>query len=125
VGDVADGRSRADIWPGRLLQQIAGKAYEVKRQRDRYATESTRLPGALDERLAGRDWVMGVGYSIVDNSLFSWVPQSDRLLRSARARWLRPLSSCTGVAQPRLRATGGAARAGTDGGLERVCLRLN
>lgn len=46
---------------------IAGlKAYEDKRPRDRYATESARLLGVLDERLAGRDWVMGADYSIAD-----------------------------------------------------------
>jgi glutathione S-transferase len=34
-----------------------------------YATESARLLGVLDERLAGRDWVMGADYSIADISL--------------------------------------------------------
>jgi glutathione S-transferase len=58
-------------------------------------------------------------------ALFESGAQSDRLLRSARARRLRPLSSCEGVARPRPRASGGAARAASDGGLERVCLRLN
>src|SRR3546814_9404829 len=43
--------------------------------------------------------------------------QSDRLLRSARDCRIRPLSSCASVAQPRPRASGGAARAGSDGGL--------
>jgi GST-like protein len=40
---------------------------------DRYATESARLLGALDERLAGRDWLMGADYSIADISLLGWV----------------------------------------------------
>jgi len=43
-----------------MFGQVAGKAYEDKRPRDRYATESERLLGVLDERLVGRDWVMGL-----------------------------------------------------------------
>ena len=39
-----------------FFNKFAGKAYEDKRPRDRYATESARLLGVLDERLAGRDW---------------------------------------------------------------------
>ena len=49
-----------------FFNKFAGKAYEDKRPRDRYATESARLLGVLDERLAGRDWVMGADYSIAD-----------------------------------------------------------
>jgi GST-like protein len=30
------------------------------------------LLGVLDERLAGRDWVMGTDYSIADISLLGW-----------------------------------------------------
>ena len=59
-------------WVG-FFNKFAGKAYEDKRPRDRYATESTRLLGILDERLAGRDWVMGAHYSIADISLLGWV----------------------------------------------------
>jgi len=43
-----------------FFNKSAGKAYEDKRPRDRYATESARLLGVLDERLVGRDWVMGL-----------------------------------------------------------------
>ena len=56
-----------------FFNKFAGKAYEDKRPRDRYATESARLLGVLDERLAGRNWVMGADYSIADISLFGWV----------------------------------------------------
>ena len=56
-----------------FFHKFAGKAYEDKRPRDRYATESARLLGVLDERLAGRDWVMGADYSIADISLLGWV----------------------------------------------------
>jgi glutathione S-transferase len=36
------------------------------------ATESAWLLGVLDERLAGREWVMDDGYSIADISLLGW-----------------------------------------------------
>jgi GST-like protein len=56
-----------------FFNKFAGKAYEDKRPRDRYATESARLLGVLDERLAGRNWVMGADYSIADILLLGWV----------------------------------------------------
>jgi GST-like protein len=56
-----------------FFNKLAGEAYEDKRPRDRYATESARLLGVLDDRLAGRDWVMGADYSIADISLLGWV----------------------------------------------------
>jgi GST-like protein len=56
-----------------FFNRFAGKAYEDKRPLNRYVTESARLLGVLDERLAGRDWVMGADYSIADMSLLGWV----------------------------------------------------
>ena len=56
-----------------FFNKFAGKDYEDKRPLDRYAAESARLLGVLDERLAGRDWVMGADYSIADISLLGWV----------------------------------------------------
>ena len=56
-----------------FFNKFAGKAYEDKRPRDRYVAESARLLAVLDERLAGRDWVMGSDYSIADISLLGWV----------------------------------------------------
>jgi GST-like protein len=56
-----------------FFNKFAGKAYEDKRPRDRYTTESARLLRVLDERLVGRDWVMGAEYSIADISLLGWV----------------------------------------------------
>jgi GST-like protein len=56
-----------------FFNKFAGKDYEDKRPRERYATESARLLGVLDERLAGRTWVMGADYSIADISLLGWV----------------------------------------------------
>jgi len=55
-----------------FFHKFAGKDYEDKRPRDRYVAESARLLGVLDERLDGRDWVMG-DYSIADISLLGWV----------------------------------------------------
>lgn len=56
-----------------FFHKFAGRDYEDKRPRDRYAAESARLLGVLDERLASRDWVMGADYSIADISLLGWV----------------------------------------------------
>jgi len=56
-----------------FFNKFAGKVYEDKRPLERYVTESVRLLGVLDERLAGRDWVMGADYSIADISLIGWV----------------------------------------------------
>ena len=56
-----------------FFNKFAGKAYEDKRPLERYVTESARLLGVLDERLTGRDWVMGEDYSIADISLIGWV----------------------------------------------------
>jgi GST-like protein len=56
-----------------FFNKFAGKAYEDKRPLERYTTESARLLGVLDKRLAGRDWVMGADYSIADISLLGWV----------------------------------------------------
>jgi GST-like protein len=56
-----------------FFHKFAGKDYEDKRPRDRYATESKRLLGVLDKHLAGRDWMMGADYSIADIAIFPWV----------------------------------------------------
>ncbi len=56
-----------------FFHKFAGKDYEDKRPRDRYVAESRRLLGVLEQRLAGRDWVMGTEYTIADIALFPWV----------------------------------------------------
>jgi GSH-dependent disulfide-bond oxidoreductase len=56
-----------------FFNKFAGRDYEDKRPRDRYVSESARLLGVLDSRLAIRDWVMDDGYSIADISLLGWV----------------------------------------------------
>lgn len=56
-----------------FFHKFAGREYEDKRPRDRYATESARLLGVLDQHLRDRDWMMGHDYSIADIAIFPWV----------------------------------------------------
>ena len=55
-----------------FFHKFAGAAYEDKRPRDRYASESKRLLGVLESRLEGRDWIMDE-YSIADIATLGWV----------------------------------------------------
>ena len=55
------------------FHKFAGRALEDKRPRDRYAAESKRLLGVLEDRLAQREWMMGGDYSIADIALLGWV----------------------------------------------------
>ena len=56
-----------------FFHKFAGKDYEDKRPRDRYAAESKRLLGVLDRRLENRQWIMGDDYTIADIATFGWV----------------------------------------------------
>lgn len=56
-----------------FFHKFAGKDYEDKRPRDRYVAESKRLLGVLDQRLEGRQWIMGDEYTIADIATFPWV----------------------------------------------------
>jgi len=56
-----------------FFHKFAGKAYEDKRPRDRYIAEAARLLGVLDQRLQGRQWIMGEEFSIADIATFPWV----------------------------------------------------
>ena len=56
-----------------FFNKFAGKDYEDKRPRDRYVAESKRLLGVLDQRLQGRQWILGDDYSIADIATFPWV----------------------------------------------------
>ncbi|CAM2196389.1 glutathione S-transferase N-terminal domain-containing protein [Paraburkholderia sp. A1RI_3L] len=56
-----------------FFHKFAGKAYEDKRPRERYVAESRRLLGVLEQRLAGREWIMGDAYTIADMATFPWV----------------------------------------------------
>lgn len=56
-----------------FFHKFAGREYEDKRPRDRYVAESKRLLGVLNQRLAGRQWIMGDDYTIADIATFPWV----------------------------------------------------
>jgi GST-like protein len=56
-----------------FFHKFAGKDYEDKRPRDRYAAESRRILTVLDRHLAGRSWIMGEEYTIADIATFPWV----------------------------------------------------
>jgi GST-like protein len=56
-----------------FFHKFAGKDYEDKRPRDRYAAESKRLLGVLNGRLADRSWIIGDAYTIADMAIFPWV----------------------------------------------------
>ena len=55
-----------------FFHKFAGRKWEDKRPLTRFADESRRLLKVLNDRLAGRDWVMD-DYSIADISLLGWV----------------------------------------------------
>jgi GST-like protein len=56
-----------------FFHKFAGKEYEDKRPRDRYINESKRLLAVLEQRLEGRQWIMGDDYTIADIAIFPWV----------------------------------------------------
>ncbi len=56
-----------------FFNKFAGKAFEDKRPLERYVAEARRLLGVLDQRLEGRDWIMGETYTIADIASFPWV----------------------------------------------------
>jgi len=53
--------------------KYAGREYEDVRPRQRYIDESKRLLGVLEQRLTGREWIMGADYTIADMAVFPWV----------------------------------------------------
>ncbi|MCD2512279.1 glutathione S-transferase N-terminal domain-containing protein [Comamonas endophytica] len=56
-----------------FFHRFAGKDYEDKRPRDRYVAEAQRLLKVLDQRLEGRDWIMGRDYTVADIAILPWV----------------------------------------------------
>ena len=56
-----------------FFHKFAGKDFEDKRPRDRYASETRRLLGVLNQRLEGRSWLMGEDYTIADIATWPWV----------------------------------------------------
>lgn len=57
-----------------FFNRFAGKAWEDKRPLERYVAESARLLKVIDDRLEGRDWIMG-DYTIADIAMLGWVRQ--------------------------------------------------
>ncbi|WP_166036728.1 glutathione S-transferase N-terminal domain-containing protein [Sphingosinicella sp. YJ22] len=56
-----------------FFHKFAGRDYEDKRPRDRYAKESHRLIRVLETRLADRQWLVGDDFSIADIASLGWV----------------------------------------------------
>jgi GSH-dependent disulfide-bond oxidoreductase len=50
-----------------------GKDFEDKRPLMRYVNEAKRLLGVIENRLSGRDWIMGSEYTIADIAIFPWI----------------------------------------------------
>jgi GST-like protein len=56
-----------------FFHKFAGREWQDKRPRDRYAAEARRLLGVIDRRLAGREWMMGAEFSVADIAIFPMV----------------------------------------------------
>ena len=56
-----------------FFHKFAGKDFEDKRPRDRYVNESKRLLGVLEQRMQGRQWIMGDQITIADIAIWPWV----------------------------------------------------
>lgn len=68
--------------------------YAIKR----YVSETARLYRVLDQRLMGREFINGIGYSIADMATYPWiVPYEDQQQRLADfpnlARWFRAIAA--------------------------------
>lgn len=55
------------------FNKFAGKEIPDKRPLNRYAQESKRLLGVMEDRLRLGDWIMGEEYTIADISMFGFV----------------------------------------------------
>ncbi|MCW2403766.1 GST-like protein [Sphingobium sp. B1D7B] len=81
-----------------FFHKFAGKDWQDKRPRDRYAAETARLLSVMNTRLKDREWFLGKDYSIVDISLLGWIRNIVGLFDAAElvdfgstphvARWL-------------------------------------
>ena len=67
------------------FNKFAGRHFEDKRPLQHYVEQSKRLLGVLDDRLAGRDWIMGAEYTIADIATLGWI---DNLVTFYEAREL-------------------------------------
>ncbi len=53
--------------------KFAGKDIEDPRPRERYVGEARRLLHVLEQRLTGREWLMGAEFTIADIAIFPWI----------------------------------------------------
>jgi GST-like protein len=53
--------------------KFAGKDIEDPRPRERYIGESRRLLQVLEQRLTGREWLLGTQFTIADIAVFPWI----------------------------------------------------
>lgn len=65
-----------------FFHRYGGKDIEDPRPKERYAKESKRLLGVLDEHLEGKQWIMGDEYTIADISMWPWVQSLDRFYQA-------------------------------------------
>ena len=56
-----------------FFHKFAGKDWEDKRPRDRYAAEARRLLTVLDGQLSRHEWIAGPDYSVADIATFPWL----------------------------------------------------
>ena len=56
-----------------FFHKFAGREWQDKRPRDRYAAESRRLLAVVNQHLATRAWMMGDDFSIADIAIFPMV----------------------------------------------------
>jgi GST-like protein len=56
-----------------FFHKFAGREWEDKRPRDRYAAESRRLVSVVNQRLATRRWMMGEEFSVADIAIFPMI----------------------------------------------------
>jgi GST-like protein len=77
---------------------------------NRYRREVERHYRVLDEHLAGRDWIVGRDYSIVDMSAWGWLDRAPRVLPGAAdplaafpnlERWFQTVDARPAVARAR------------------------
>jgi GST-like protein len=55
------------------FHKFGGKEIEDKRPHERFRAETERLLSVIDQRLTGREWMMGAEYTIADIALIGWV----------------------------------------------------
>lgn len=96
LGESAEDRWHATQWVmfqmggvgpmfGQLgfFHKFAGKDWEDKRPRDRYAAEVERLLGVMDSVLADREWFLKSGYSVADIAMLGWVRALPEVYKAA------------------------------------------